>query len=378
MILQRFARWSETATTRQRVEAAETLAISLVDGELEAEDREIVTQTLTLMLDDPAPQVRQTIAAVLAEGLDVPSAILLSLCADTDPIACLVAGRSLCLRDDDLADLVLTGSAKLHAAIATRFVVPPTVAALLAELAEKDAVLALCDNQGAALTDAAFRRIAERFGADGEIRGALLDRVDLPCAVRQTLILRTGEALASLPLLRNLLGESRAETIVQDACEHATGLLADELAEAALPQLANHLRESGQVTMALLIRTVCFGHIDLFTALLAQISPLSERRVRAVVAEGREAAFRSLVSGCGLPSAAAPIFRVAVGLWRNVARGKLADSDMVPRLIVEHLAAGDRDHRRLDGFTEVMRHLRRIAGEASCEAAKDRVRRLAA
>ncbi|MEX6504757.1 DUF2336 domain-containing protein [Jiella sp. M17.18] len=379
MILQRFARWSETATTAQRVEAAETLAGALVAGEIAVGDRHTVETTLTLMLDDPSPRVRRTMAEILAYGLDVPRALVLTLCADNDSIACPVAEISPVLTDDDLVDLVAVGSEKLKGAIAARPVVSLRVGAALAELGGRDAVLALCDNANAALAEMSFRRIVERFGHEAEVRGALLARPDLPIGVRQALILRTGEALAGLPLLCNLVGAERARRVTLEAGERATAILAEELGEAELPRFVEHLRASGQLTMALLIRTVASGNIDLFTTILSQLSPLSQRRVRAVVAEGRETAFRALVSGCGLPPAAAPLFQLAIGIWRDIARrGETADAQTVLERVTQRLSEGHVAARNLDGFPEMMQLLRRLTGEAACGAAKDRARRLAA
>ncbi|MDX1732687.1 MAG: DUF2336 domain-containing protein, partial [Aurantimonas coralicida] len=211
------------------------------------------------------------------------------------------------------------------------------------------------------------------------LRGALMARDDLPSTVRQTLILRTGQALAELPMLRNLIGGERADRLAFEACERATALLADTIGEAEVPALVEHLRASGQLNVAFLLRTVCTGNIDLFAAALVRLSAMSDRRVRTILADGRQSAFRTLMTAAGLPVASAPLFRCAVAVWRELATGRLSVAvEDVPQLVMQRVAGSFPATQGDSGFDEIMRFLHRLAGETSREAARQHARQLAA
>ncbi|MDE0923679.1 DUF2336 domain-containing protein [Aurantimonas coralicida] len=379
MIVQRFVKWCETATSTQRAEGAAILSRALLDGRITAEERPGADAALMLMLDDPSPKVRQAMALELADGRGAPRAVLRALCEDNDSIACIVAGRSPALSDDDLIDLVATGSEALRGAIAARRLVSARVAAALAELAASDTCITLLGNPGAGIASISYRRISERHGDVAALRGALMAREDLPSTVRQTLILRTGQALAELPMLRNLVGGDRADRLAFEACERATALLADNIGEAEVPALVEHLRASGQLNVAFLLRTVCTGNIDLFAAALVRLSAMSDRRVRTILADGRQSAFRTLMTAAGLPVASAPLFRCAVSVWRELATGRLSVAvEDVPQLVMQRVAGSFPTTQGDSGFDEIMRFLHRLAGETSREAARQHARQLAA
>lgn len=379
MIVQRFVKWCETANSAQRVEGATILARAFVEGRITPEERSGAEAALTLMLDDPSPKVRLALAEGLADDSRVPRPVLLSLCEDSPAIACVVASRSPALRDDELIDLAASGPQELRAAIAGRRLVSTRVAAAIAEVAEPGSCITLLENRAAVIAGVSFRRIAERHGGNASVRGALLDRPELPATVRQTMILRTGQALAALPMLRNLVGADRAERLAFDACERATAMLAETVPEAEIPALVEHLRASGQLNVAFLLRTVCAGNIDLFAAALVRLSSMSERRVRSILAEGRDGAFRTMITTCGLPSVAAPLFLIAVGVWREIASGKrIVAAEDVPQLIMQRLVATSADRSRTAGFEAMMRFLYRLAGEIERDAAREQARKLAA
>lgn len=372
MIVQRFAEWAAEAATKERAEAATMLAEALVYGEAEGADRDTIIASLTLLLDDPATSVRLAMAKVLAAGRHAPRSLVFALAADVSAVAAEIAGRSLHLSNADLVDVAAVGSPAARRAIAERPVVALPVAAVIAELGEPQAVLALCRNDGAAIGDTSFQRLVDRFSGDGKIRDALLGRADLPPAVRHRLMLAVRDTLAGSDLLVNLFGAKRAGTVTDAAAERGTNLLAETLTNRQMPDFGAYLRDSGAVTPSLLVRVVATGNIELFITLLASLSGRSERRVAGIVGGGKSPALRALVMDCGLKEGLACLFGEAVSLWRAVARGdKTLRPAAVPALLLGRVsAAGISGRIPHDALTL----LRRIAGEAE----RDAVRRVTA
>ncbi|MBO0902640.1 DUF2336 domain-containing protein [Jiella sonneratiae] len=372
MIVQRFAKWTREASAKERCEAATMLAEALVFGGATGSDRDTIVASLTLLLDDPAPAVRLAMAKVLGAGRNVPEALVFALASDVAPVAAEIAGRSMHLGEGALVDLAAVGSAAARRAIAERPVVPLPVAAVIAEIGEAEAVLALCRNDGAAIAEASFTRLSERFGDEGPIREALLGRSDLPPAVRHRLMLAVRDALAASGLLSNLYGEKRAGAVAFAAGERGTNVLAEQLTDRQMPEFGDYLRRSGAVTPSLLVRVVAVGNVELFATLLASLSGRSERRVGAIVAAGKSSALRALVLDCGLPEGLATLFAEAIALWRAIARGERAlRPAAVPALLLGRLSATGAA-RTVPA--EALTLLRQLAGEAERDAARESVR----
>ncbi|MCQ0990101.1 DUF2336 domain-containing protein [Jiella marina] len=376
MIVQRFANWAATATTRERAEAATMLAETLVEGQASGQDREAIVATLTWLLDDPAPSVRLAMATVLSDGFDVPRSLLLSLASDVDSVARIIAGRSQLLSDRDLVDLAAAGSPAARIAIAERPLVPLPVSAVIAEIGEAEAALALCRNDGAAIASLSFSRLAQRFSARGDIREALLGRSDLPAETRHGLMIEAADVLAQSDFLTNLLGADQARSLATLACERATSLFCEESSEQQTARFAGHLRASGTITLSLIIRTLVSGNIDLFTALLSELSDLSGKRVVSIVADGRTSSLRALASSCGIPANILPLFSEALEVWRAIARGKShVRPAAVPAVMLERLGSA---YPVGTVSSEVLAQLRRLAAETERDAVREDARRIAA
>ena len=379
MIVQRFVKWCETATSRQRAEGVTILARSVVEGRVADADRATALAALTLVLDDPSPKVRQALAEALATSDRAPASIIRALGEDIESIGCLVAGLSPVLSDIDLIDLAALGGKHRQVAIAGRSTVSVRLAAALAEVGGRTACVALLENEGAAIAGVSHRRIAERHGDDATIRTLQLQRDDVPVDVRQTLILHLGQALAGAPMVSRALGTARAQSMVSEACERATAALALDVAPAELPALVEHLRLSGQLTTAFLIRIVCAGNIDLFAAALVALSGLSDRRVRAIVVDGRDTAFAALVTSCGLARAAAPLLRTAIQVWKQAITQRIApDLDAVAAEVMSRLCAVHRARGESAGLEALTTLLHRLESETTRHLARHRAEQLIA
>lgn len=375
MIVRRFLKWCETAGARQRSAGFLILGRAVAEDRVPPGEMDAAKAALILALDDPSPLVRMALADALAASARAPRPLILALCGDSEEIACRVASVSPLLGDTELIDLAAGGRAGLQRAIASRPRVTTKLAAAIAEIGTCSACVELLGNGGAAIAPASLRRLLERHGAEAALREALLERGDLPADLRQILLLETGQALAAMPFVRRSLGQDRARDVVLDACDRATAVLAHSLRPGEMPALVEHLRASGQLSTAFLIRMVCAGNIDLFAAALVTLSGLGEKRVRAIVVDGREPAFQALIRACGLPAAAGRLLRTAVLVWKDLAaRNALPDMQEIASLVMTRLVAAYREQRDDKGFAEVAALLGRLEADTS----RDSARRMAA
>lgn len=377
MILQDFLEWMETAPDVHRAAAVRSIALSYLDPEIDADARNTIEAALTVCLDDPAIEVRLAMADILGASPKAPRHIIITLAADNADIALLVLARSPVFIDSELAEIAGACGTHMQIAIARRKVVSSIVAAALAETGDKTGCLALLANRGATIARLSFRRIAERFGGDAEVRDALFGRPDLPADVRQLLVRAVGDALGNMAVARAWVPEVRARNFTREACDRATVAIAAETQTDDLPALVEHLRATEQLTTALLLRAVCAGNVAFFEAALAALSRLPEHRIAHLVRAGRASALRAVYVKAGLPSVAFEAFASALDTWRRLARdGAPKDPYRFTVQMVDAVLARYTDIT--DGeANELAAMLRRFAADQARDAARDLARNAA-
>jgi len=319
VIVEAFLRWAEKAKTADRARAAAALGRAFLMARITPRERAAAAMAMTYLLDDPSPRVRLALAEVLADTPKAPRAVVMSLAEDQPDIASTIILRSPALTDADLVDLVGRGSTMTRALVASRISLSRAVSAAIAEVGEWAEVLTLLENSGAEISRATLKRLAERHGADGDIRSLLLQRDELPADARHLLMLRVSEALAGFDLVRVAVGNERARRITAEARDAGTVSLAGSTAVAELPALVEHLRIDGRLTPAFLMHALCSGKVDFIAAALVNLSGLDDRRVRSILSTGRMHALRALYEATGLPRDVSAVFVEATLLWRRAA-----------------------------------------------------------
>jgi uncharacterized protein (DUF2336 family) len=377
MDVREFLFWMETAPAGQRAEAGHALARSYLHTEVDRETRNDMEAALTVLLDDEAAEVRYALADALAASEDAPRHIIVGLAGDHVDIATLVLQRSPLFIDSELIDIVAAASAALQEAVAARPIVSQQVSAAVAEVGEKSACLTLVTNPGATIASISFRRIAERFGDDVDIREALLARDDLAPSIRQLLVRAVSDRLTAMVVDRAWLPETRARVVTREACDRATIAIAAESETQELPALVEHLRVTGQLTTALLLRAVCAGNMGFFQAALSVLTGVPERRIEGLVRGRRVNGLRAAYIRAGLPAYAFDAFNAVLDVWRRApetgpeGRYRFIAAN-VETVLTRYGNIGETEVRELSAM------LRRFAAEQTRDAARNYVRAVAA
>ena len=267
-------------------------------------------------LDDPSPQVRRALAEVLAGEARTPRHVVIALAHDQPDIAALVLAQSPLLGDGDLVDCASMGDRLAQSAIASRPHLSAAVAAVLAEKGHPDSLVVLARNAQADIPDASLLRMVERCGEDGALREAILQREDLPPAVRTDLLRATALVLADFVTECGWLTRDRADHVTRESCDRATALLAydayrDEDEDGAIA-MASHLRLRGRLTPAFLLRMLLTGDRSLFTAALADLSGLPLPRVAGFVRLHASGGFAAVYARARMPADMLGVFRAAL------------------------------------------------------------------
>jgi uncharacterized protein (DUF2336 family) len=364
-IVRRLLARAQAADAGERADAASALARAYRYSDLPADLRSEAVIGLTALLDDRSILVRRALAEALASAPDAPHHVVLALAHDQPEIAAVIIARSPMLNDADLVDCAAVGDENMQIALARRPALSAGPAAALAEIGMREAALALLENHDAALTQEALRRIAERFGEDGEMRELLLARPSLPATLRCDLVAATATALSPLAAAFGL-GEQRIEKLMREARDEGAVAVASIAEGDDLAGLIRHLRANGALTMAVLIRGLVSGDRAIFEAAISELSGLPPARVAAFAGTPFGAAFAALYRRTGLPERYLAPFRAALAAL-NAYRGPSAGAILRPVAARVIAACEQAQAPELDRLLSL---LRRLDAEAALEEAR--------
>jgi uncharacterized protein (DUF2336 family) len=369
MIVRQFLQWMRSAPPGDRADATSALARAYLYSDLSADDRAAAEGAMIMLLDDPSPLVRRALADVFASSQNAPLVIVDALAADQPQIAVPILSRSPLLLEVDLIDLVATGKPEAQTAIATRPLLPRSIAAAIAEVGSAEACLALLENTDADIAPFSIDRMVERFGHLAAIRENLLAHEDLPMPTRQALLSKLSQTLAGFVSARHWLGSEHAEYAAKDACEKATVALAADTPYEELTALVHHLRQSGQLTCGMILRGLLSGNVVLFEEALTELSGMPLDRITSYIHDKNLPGFHAVYRKAGLPDGAYPAFREAIAAMREGAlRGGQGNVARLKRAMVERVLSGCLAEPGADD--SLMALLRRFSVDAAREEAR--------
>ena len=364
-LVRRVSAWMRRAPPEGRAEAVSALARAYLVSPLSEGERGEAILALTGALDDSSSIVRRALAEAFASAAQAPRHIMIALAHDHSDIARIVLARSPALTDAELVDCVATSDSPCQIAIARRPALRAGPAAALAELGDAAAGVALAANLDADLDGYALRRLFERFAEDGRVREAMLTRPDLPASLRADIAAETAKALAAFASDCQWLAPRRAERIAREAREQAIAVIAAESGAADLSRLVAHLRASGALTIALLLRSLMSGDFGLFGRALAELSGLPDKRTASFLADPRGGGFAAAYLKAGLPAPFLPAIRAALIELRE---GAPKADQMSHTLVMRTIRACEK--LRDPALAPVLSLLWSFAGESAREEAR--------
>lgn len=375
MIVDRFFVWVRKATAEQRLRIVAPMVRAHAEAASSEDERETLDAALTVLAADPEPAVRAALAAELCTSPTPPRHLLLDLVWDMPEIAAVLAARCDDLIEAELIDLAAGAHDTVRRALAGRRRIGPGLSAALAETVDREGAVVLAANPGADLSAATLLRLVDRFGEYADLRDAVASRDRVPITVRHRMLEKLAEAIGNLVVLDRSGGIGRAEALTRDARDRATVQLSATANDAELTVLVDHLRRTGQLTTRLVLRAVCVGDLRFVEEAIAVLADVPLRRVAALVADGRESAFRALYRKARMPERAYPAFAAALEIHRELVAetggldGRAGDRARFSRRLVERVLSrlavpGERD------ADDLMVLLRRFSADAAREQAR--------
>jgi uncharacterized protein (DUF2336 family) len=301
-----------------RAELAAKVAGQFDATGLSASERQLAEDIIRLMAKDAIVLVRQSLAENLKSSPNLPRDVALTMARDVEAVALPVLMVSHVLTDQDLVEVIQSGSATKQTAIASRPEVPATVADELIRRGNEETVAVLVGNQGAAINEAGLNQVVDRFGTSTKVQGPLVQRAQLPLTIAERLVTLVSENLQQYLVTHHELSPTLAADLILQSRERATAtLFGSENDEVAVDRLVTQLLRGGRMTPSLLVRSLCMGDIAFFETALAQMARVPVANARLLIYDAGRLGLKSLYERAGLPAKLMPAIRIALDVARE-------------------------------------------------------------
>lgn len=340
---QDFVSLTRSGNSEERGQAAHLAAQAYLAHHGPADEHAALYAALIGFLDDPSVKVRAALAYGLLHTREAPRPILLALLQDAPIIARAVAQYSPALIDVDLMGIVQSADSTLLLALAMRERLSARLIDALIGRGDKPVTLKLLGRADLQVIEGRLMTLASTIGReDPEIRGALLDRADLPAAARLVLVQAIAEKLSVARIVKGAVAPSRLERLLRNATDTAMTTIGEREAAAARTGYAVDLVVGERISTRVMLHAVVNGHVLFFADCLAELAEAPRDKVFTLLENGSRAALNALLARCGLKEAvrnmiARLVFHArAADLADDVAARHFVVTALTEELIVEH------------------------------------------
>lgn len=340
---QDFVALSRSGDSEERGQAAHLAAQAYLLHSGPADEHAALYASLIGFLDDPSVRVRGALAYGLLHALEAPRPILLALLQDSEVIARAVAQYSPALIDADLIALVRKASITLLHAVALRERISARVAEAVIGRGVRSVTLKVLQRSDVPVPAALLATLAaERGEADAELRGALLDRADLPAGARLAMVEAAVASLRLARIVKGAVAPSRLERLLRDAMDTALTVIGEGEATSGGTPFASELVATERVSARVMLHAVVNGHVMFFADCLSALAGTPREKVFTILETGGRPALNALLSRCGLSAAvsnliARLIFHArAADLADDITARHFVVTALTEELIVEH------------------------------------------
>ncbi len=340
---QDFVALSQSGDSEERGQAAHLAAKAYLMHSGPADEHAALYAALIGFLDDPSVRVRAALAYGLLHTTDAPRPILLALLQDSEVISRAVAQYSPALIDADLIGFVRKAEITLLHAVALRERISPRLAEALVARGVRSVTLRLLLRADVPVPQILLADLAARHGAaDAEIRGALLDREDLPAGARLALVEAAVAALRGARMVKGAIAPPRLERILRDAMDTALTAIGEGEAVAGVTPFASELIAAERISARVMLHAVVNGHVLFFADCLSALARTPREKVFTLLESGSRQALNALLARCGLNEAvrnlvARLIFHArAADLADDITARHFVVTALTEEMIVEH------------------------------------------
>lgn len=300
-----------------RSKAAARVAGLFSSGMLSASEHEVALEILETLAQDAAEKVRTALSEHVKHCPSLPRGLARQIASDIDAVALPFLEVSQALTDEDLIDLIRSGTPSKQISIAKRPVVTAAVSDALVETRHAEVVNTLLDNPGARIADETLHKVVAQSVGDEGMQARIARRPVLPLAVTERLIAAASDRIRDYIVKSHGFPAELAGDIAQQGKERVLSeTLSHEFRTDQVSDLVSRMIAKGELTPTLVLRGLCIGDTQFFESALAALTGNSPEDLRAIILNDEEE-FRRVYRNAGLPDVFQPAFVAAIRVLKE-------------------------------------------------------------
>jgi len=321
-----------------RAETAAKIALQFDQGDLSASERTMAEEIFRIMVKDAEVRVREALSINLKENPNVPHDVAISLAKDVEQVALPILQFSDILNDDDLLEIIASQDPAKQKAVAERSHVSEVVAEAIVENADKEAVVSLVANDGAAINEKSLEKVIEKYGDDEAVQSPMVHRKALPVTIVERLMHQVSENLKQHLLTNHDVPADMAADLILQTRERATITLSTDSTEDDVERLVNQLYNNGRLTPSIILRSLCMGDMKFFEYALARRVGIPVMNARMLIHDSGELGLGGLFEKSGIPKHFFPAVKAAVLVAQEMSYdGEEGDRERYARRMLERV-----------------------------------------
>lgn len=337
---QRYVELSQSPDSEQRGQAAHLAALAYLNHRGPADEQAALYAALVTFLDDRSVRVRAALAYGLLHSERAPRPIMLSLAQDAPVISRAVVQFSPVLLDADLMGIIRSGDPDMLAVMTMRPALSVRVALALLRVGSADLCIRVLARADLEFPEDDLMILAEQWGGDAKVRGALFKRKDLPGLARLYLVERVREALSAIRIVKGAIQPRRLERLMRDACDAAASTIGEREAGRGRNRYVAVMADNDQINSRLMLHALVHGQVLFFAACLAHLSETPRAKVFTLLDGGSRAALNAVFARCGFsPAVRNLLARLVVHARTADLADDLAARHFVVSILIEELIA---------------------------------------
>ncbi len=296
----KFVELSQSLDAEKRGIAAHMAALAYIDHCGPADENAALYASLIGFLDDDSVKVRAALAYGLLHAASAPRPIIMALLHDEPIIARAVAQYSPVLVDADLVGIIKIADENMLEVIADRENISFRLAISLLNSNNISIILKVLARENVELNADILHEIAQEYGDDAKIRGALFSQSNLSGTSRLLLIEKVSLALSGARIVKGSISAHRLKRLLLDAQFCALTSIGEGEAATGSSQYANDMVENDQVNARLMLHSLVNGHVLFFAQCLSLVVKIPQEKIFTLLNIGSRAALNALFAKSGL------------------------------------------------------------------------------
>jgi len=280
------------ALAREKSEKNKTELAQIVDSLFEdrgssLSDREkrIMFNIIESLVNEVEVSVRKSLSDRLANMADAPHKLIKILASDEMEVAYPVLSRSRVLQDSDLIEIIRHRTEEYHLAITLRDDISEDVSDVLVETKSESVIMSLLKNENATISNATMEYLVVQSKRVDTFQEPLLHRSDLKEDLAKKMFMWVSDALRQHIVGRYDFDSTTVDQLLERAAKEGYYISMAEKSEtnSELSELIERLRERGMITPEMLVKTLSEGEVQLFIAILSDLTKLNDVLVKRIV-----------------------------------------------------------------------------------------------